>query len=275
MLAVLNLVLHDAPPMKGQRAAEKEIKLHGRAACRAAFEARPDDMIRVYLLEDLKLEFKELLARCRAKRLAYHFVGEDELEKVSGVEHHEGICVLARTRRQPSLDQIASRRGATTLLLIDGVSNPHNLGAILRTAAHFGTVAVIGENVRLTGAAIRVAEGGAEFVDVVPVPSLPDAIETLVGKGFEVVATTSHRADSIFIAEVPERIAWVIGSEREGVSEAAAARATRAVRIPGTGKVESLNVSAATAVLLAESARRRRAVRPRGPRNAQRPRRGR
>jgi TrmH RNA methyltransferase len=248
---------------RGQRAAP-EIKIHGRAACRALVQARPEDVIRVYLLEELEEEFAGLLKHCRENRLAYHVVKEGELVKVSGADHHEGICILARARRQPTLEQIATRRGPATLLMLDGVGNPHNLGAILRTAAHFGTNAVVGDsNVRLTPAAIRVSEGGAEHVDVVSVPSLARAIEVLGAKGFDVVATTSHRADSIFITDVPERIVWVIGNEREGVSEEVAARAHRAVRIPGTGRVESLNVSVAAAVLLAESARRRRATRPR------------
>lgn len=241
-----------------KRSTEKETKLHGRAACRAAFSARPDDLIRAYLLKSLEKDLWPILQHCRDKRLPYRFVSEAELAKVSGAEHHEGICLVMKPRQQPSLEQIASRRGPATLLLLDGVSNPHNLGAILRTAAHFGANAVIGdENVRLTSAAIRVAEGGAEHVDVVSVPVLADAIGALLEKGFDVVATTSHRAESLFAADFPERIAWVVGNEREGVSDAVAARASRAVRIPGTGKVESLNVSVATALLLAESARRR------------------
>ena len=236
-----------------------EIKIHGRAAVRALFARRREDLIRVYLLEELEEEFGDVLKHCRENKLAYHVVGEGELNKVSGAEHHEGICVLARAKRQPTLDQIASKRGPATLLMLDGVANPHNLGAILRTAAHFGTDAVIGDpNVRLTPAAIRVSEGGAEHVDVVSVPSLASAIEALGKKGFDVAATTSHRAVSIFVADVPDRIVWVIGNEREGVSEEIAARAHRAVRIPGTGRVESLNVSVAAAVLLAESARRRK-----------------
>jgi RNA methyltransferase, TrmH family len=248
----------------GRREVEKEVKLHGRAACRAMFAARPDDVIRVYLVDELKQDYRELLEHCREHRLAYHIVDEAELEKVTGAEHHEGICILGRARRQPSLDQIANARGPQTLLLLDGVANPHNLGAILRTAAHFGASAVIGdENARLTSAAMRVAEGGAEYVDVINVPELAKAVELLVSKGFDVVATTSHRADSVFIADVSERTAWVIGNEREGVSEAVAAASPRAVRIPGTGRVESLNVSVAAALLLAESSRRRRPARPR------------
>jgi TrmH RNA methyltransferase len=242
-----------------ERSSKKEIKLHGRAACRAVFEARPDDVIRVYLSKESQDDFLDLLDHCREQRLAYHVVSDAEIEKVSGAEHHEGICVLARARRQPTLEQIASRRGPVTLLMLDGVSNPHNLGAILRTAAHFGVGAVIGDaSVRVTPAAARVSEGGSEHVDVVSVPSLAKAIESLSDKGFDVVATTSHRADSIFVTDVPDRIVWVIGNEREGVSHEVAARAHRAVRIPGTGKVESLNVSVAAALLLAESARRRR-----------------
>lgn len=234
----------------------KEIKVHGRAACRALFEARPEAVVRVYLLGSLKKELSRLLDHCRKARLAYHVVDEEELRKVSGAAHHEGVCILARAKPERSLESLAKAR---LIVALDGVGNPHNLGAILRSAAHFGADAILlGPGLDLTPSAMRVAEGGAEHVDVVHADDVAAALERLVAAGFEILATTSHKAPSVFEAELGDRVVVVVGNERAGVSEAVARTCTKAVRIPGTGNVESLNVSAATAVLLAEVSRRRK-----------------
>lgn len=234
----------------------KEIKIHGRAACRSLFEARPEAVIRVYLLPTLKKELSRLLEHCRKARLAYHLVEEEELRKVAGAAHHEGVCIIAKAKPERSLDSL---RRAHLIVALDGVGNPHNLGAIVRTSAHFGADALLlGQDLQLTPSAIRVAEGGAEHVDVVHTADVAGALAKLAGAGFEILATTSHKAPSLFDAEVGDRVVVIVGNERAGVSSAVARTCTKAVRIPGTGKVESLNVSAATAVLLAEVTRRRR-----------------
>jgi TrmH RNA methyltransferase len=139
------------------------------------------------------------------------------------------------------------------------VGNPHNVGAILRSAAHFGVSAILlpkHSNLTLSGAAARVAEGGAEVVPFVRLGREDNSLSQLRGAGFSLVATVVRDGLPLFEAPIPERVVYVLGAEGEGMSSALAGLCDLRVSIPGSGKVESLNVAAATAVLLAEWARR-------------------
>jgi TrmH RNA methyltransferase len=143
-------------------------------------------------------------------------------------------------------------------LWLDGVGNPHNLGAILRSAAHFGVAAILlpkASTLALSGAAARVAEGGAEAVPFVRMGRDDNAIAQLRGAGFALAATVVRGGTSLFAARLPKRVAYVLGAEGEGMDPALVAACDLRLSIPGSGTVESLNVAAATAVLLAEWAR--------------------
>lgn len=233
----------------------EEIKVCGVAACRALFRVRRADIVRVYLDRPTKRRFKALLAYCAEERLAYHIVDADELARVSGSEHHEGIVVLARAWN-PSLEALREQvgEGPACVLALDGVRNPHNLGAILRSAANFDVIAALRpyEDGRTPPSTHRVAEGGAEVVPVVRVHDLHDALVTLAQDGFEIVTTAADATTGLFEHRFSERTVLVLGAERDGVSPRIEAVATTALAIPGTGDVESLNVSVATAILLAE-----------------------
>lgn len=139
------------------------------------------------------------------------------------------------------------------------MGNPHNLGAILRSAAHFGVSALLlprHSSLALSGAAARVAEGGAEAVPLVRLGQDDAAIAQLHAAGFRLAATLVRGGDDLFRAALPPRLVYVLGAEGEGMSPALAAACDLRLSIPGTGAVESLNVAAATAVLLAQWASR-------------------
>lgn len=226
--------------------------MYGRNACLAIAEGRPDDLIKAWVHGAEVKRFGPLLKACAARRRAYHVVEAEELEAVSGSRHHEGVVVLVRPWRPRFADWLSQLgHGATCVLALDRVQNPHNLGAILRTAAHFGVPGVVVEegDVRLTAAAYRTAEGGAEVVPVLEVPALPKALHALKKGGFEVVATSGHAEQQLWSGALPGRVVFLLGSEGEGLSPALLKLADQTLAIPGTGAVESLNVSAATAVL--------------------------
>ena len=126
-----------------------EQKVHGLRACAALFAHRPGDIIRVYLSVNRRPTFKALLEYCVAQRLGFQFVDDENLQKLSGGIHHEGIVILAREPARLGGDELLAGISTKTihgpLLLLDGVQNPHNLGSILRSAAHFGCGAVVGE----------------------------------------------------------------------------------------------------------------------------------
>jgi len=207
--------------------------------------------------------FADFLRWCAEERKGYQIVGEENLERLTGSVHHEGIAILAREhRRWGTADLVRwldEKRISGPLVYLDGVQNPHNLGSILRIAAHFGVSAVMGARgdlPPLSPAAVRVAEGGAEFI---PVYGLSDPIadlEKVKEYGFRIVTTSSHRGDSLFNVPLGRRIVMVLGSEGEGVSSSIEALADQFVQIPGTGVVESLNVAVAGGILLGEVWRR-------------------
>jgi RNA methyltransferase, TrmH family len=239
----------------GRRATE--VKIYGRNACRAVFTRRPEEVDRVYLVTDLLREFAEPLRERAERRLPYKVVTAEELEAITESKHHEGICVVARPRPEPTSSEILSVPGPALLVALADVGNPHNVGAILRTAAHFGArAALLGglPGARLSSAAHRTAQGGAEWLDVVGVDDLPDALRTCRHAGFSVCATSSHAEEGrdLFSERLPTRAVLLLGSEGEGLPPDLMQEADLLLTVPGTGHVESLNVAAAAAVLLGE-----------------------
>jgi TrmH RNA methyltransferase len=253
--------MHGAPPAGSvTRNREVEIKVCGRHACRALFERRPARILRVYLTEELVKPFGDLLHACAERRKPYKIVGEDELERLTESRHHEGICVVVQADPPRSLADVVGAPGPAVIVALAGVENPHNTGAIVRTAAHFGVRAVLieGEARRLPPAVWRTAQGGAEWVDVVATPALAPALAEARRAGFTICATSSHGGAPLYAANLGPRVVLVLGAEDEGVAPALASAADVTLCIPGSGHVESLNVAAATAVLLSEVWRRRK-----------------
>jgi TrmH RNA methyltransferase len=239
---------------------DHEVKVHGLNACLAVAARRPDDVLRAYVLDGAKARFGELFKRMALGRRPYRVVPPEELEAVSGSRHHEGVCLVLASRTRTLAGLLADLGPEATVLVVDRVGNPHNLGAIVRSAAHFGADAVIVEGeARPGGAVARTAEGGAEHVALVGVPSLFDALEDLRDAGFARIATSGRARRSLLDVHVPARVAWLLGSEAEGLDDRLVRASDATVAIPGTGDVESLNVAAAAAVILAETWRRRRA----------------
>jgi TrmH RNA methyltransferase len=171
--------------------------------------------------------------------------------------------VIFEMRRavQPTLPQLLQALGAgpRLLLWLDGVGNPHNFGAVLRSAAHFGVAGVLlprGSTLTLSGAAARVAEGGAEAVPVVLLDSNEDALAALQAAGFAIAATLPRGATSVYEAQLPQRLVLVFGAEGEGLQPGLVRATSMQLAIPGSGRVESLNIANAVGVMLGEWWRR-------------------
>ena len=239
----------DAPP--------REQRLYGLNACLAVFAKRPESIRKVWLLDIRIPKFKAVLEFCVKNRVGYTVVGDDDLEKLSSSTHHEGVCFAVMPA--PELSLSAWLRdlpaGPTTALWLDGVGNPHNFGAILRSAAHFGVAGVLlpkDSELSLSGAAARIAEGGAEQVPMLRLGRSDNAVAQLQSAGFTLAATVVRGGSALYSTQLPERLVLVIGAEQLGVTEELARAATLRLAIPGSGRVESLNVAAATAVFLGE-----------------------
>jgi len=235
--------------------APDEVRLHGFNAVRAVFARRPAAIRKLYLAEGLIPRLQPLLKWCVANRVGYRVVEEDDLRKLAASSHHEGVVAdVLREAPVPLATWLGDLGdGPACAIWLDGVGNPHNLGAILRSAANFGASVLLPKHspLQLSGAAARVAEGGAEAVPLVRLGREDNAIAQLRGAGFTLAATLVQGGDDAFTAALPQRLVYVLGHEREGMSPALVAACDLRLSIPGTGAVESLNVAAATAVLLA------------------------
>lgn len=242
------------PPGRGN----DEQRLYGWNAVQALFEHRPQALRKLYLTEALIPRMQPVLKWCVANRVGYRVVEDGDLNKLAATTHHEGL--VADVLRAPMLEleewlATLPADAPVLALWLDGVGNPHNFGAILRSAAHFGVAGLLlppGATLALSGAAARVAEGGAESVPLVRLPALPEAMEQLRAAGLSLAATLVEGGDDLFASTLPARLVYVMGAEGEGMDRELAQACDHQVSIPGTGAVESLNVASATAVLLAQ-----------------------
>jgi RNA methyltransferase, TrmH family len=233
----------------------QEMKVYGRHAALTLFKKRPEDIIRAYTTQDGLFEFKGLIRHCVDNKLAYHVVDNEELEKLTRATHHEGIALVVKNKRIPSVKELMSEPGRVMILALEEVENPHNLGAIMRSAAHFGVTGILYEAkvpVALTGSAFRTAEGGAESVPAVHLDTWVEVFDQIKALGFKTFATSSHDGVSLFNTKFPEKTILFMGQEREGLSDRMLKKMSALIQIPGTGEVESLNVSNATASVLTE-----------------------
>lgn len=247
---------------------QDERKIYGLNAALSFAHRFPDRVIRAWLSEDAaKIHFGPLMKFLAQEKRAYHIADDRELEKVTQSEHHEGVCLLVADFPFFTVDAFVATLPPgkpVCLIALDGVSNPHNLGAIMRVAAHYGVAAIISEQAQQlrSGAAVRTAEGGATYTKLVDTDNLGKTLQFLKKRQFTVAATSSHESHSLYETPLPDRIVLVLGEEQTGVSKKIQQLADMRIAIGGTGWVESLNVSVATGVLLSEFWRQHRVRRP-------------
>jgi len=261
----------DAP--RAPRRNSDEMRVYGLNACLALFARRPHDLRKVYLLESRIPDLKTVLAWCVQRKLGYRVVENADLDKLAASQHHEGVCFDARRIPFLSLSTLLQRlpRPPQPALLVwlDGVGNPHNFGAVLRSAANFGAHGLLlpaDSALALSGAALRVAEGGAEAVPIAQINPGEEVFGALRNADVRVAATVPREGESLYAARLPQRLAFVLGAEGGGMRRALIDRADLHLTIPGSGAVESLNVAASAAVLFGEYYRQQNAERRRPPR---------
>jgi RNA methyltransferase, TrmH family len=233
----------------------QETKVYGRHACLKIFEKRPEDIVRAYVTQDGLFEFRTLVKYLADQKLAYHVVDKEELDSITKATHHEEICLIVKNKPIPELKDVLAKEGRSLIICLEEVENPHNLGAIMRSAAHFGVTAILYQAkvpVANSAAAVRTAEGGAETVPALQVTDWSHVFDLGKRSGFESFATSSHRGENLFFVKFPEKMFLFLGAEREGLSDKLLKKMNHLLSIPGTGEVESLNVSNATTSILTE-----------------------
>ena len=205
-----------------------------------------------------------IASRAREKGIVVVVADRRKLDGMSRTHAHQGVIALAAMREyvsvQSLLDAAAEKGEAPLLVVCDEISDPHNLGAILRTAECAGAHGVIIPKRRsagLTAIVGKTSAGAVSYMPVARVANLPATLEELKKKGVWVYGTAAEGTTSLYDADLKGPAAIVIGSEGSGMGRLVREKCDFLVSIPMKGHISSLNASAAAAILLYEAVRRR------------------
>ena len=237
--------------------------LFGFHAILARLRADPKSVVEIFLDETRHDgRIKDLAAVAERAGVKVMKVPTKRLDGFYGGGRHQGVVARVEVKSlSHSLDEILEQvKGPPLLLLLDGVTDPHNLGACLRVANAAGVHAVVAPKDRAAGisaAVSKVASGAAEATPYIMVTNLARTIDELKEREIWVVGTDERAEQSLYQANIPESVAWVLGAEGEGMRRLTREKCDLLVRIPMSGEVGSLNVSVAAGVCLFESVRRR------------------
>jgi 23S rRNA (guanosine2251-2'-O)-methyltransferase len=210
---------------------------------------------------DLRLQ--RLVEECRRQSVSVRFLPRPELDRMAGNNGHQGVVAVTSGKRYSDLDDVvAVKRGKYSLVVVlDGVEDPHNLGAILRTADAAGADGVVIPERRAAGVTATVAKasaGASEHLPMARVTNVARTVEELKAKNIWTVGLDERAAQTYDSLDYNMDCALVLGAEGKGVHELVRKKCDFLVSIPMLGKVPSLNVSVAAAVVLYEVVRQRR-----------------
>ena len=201
----------------------------------------------------------EIRKRAEALSVSLRVVPRRELDQLAPGSNHQGIVAITARYRYAELDRLMEANRAA-LLFLDGVTDPHNLGSLLRSAdgAGFdGVVVPARRSVGVTSAVRRVAAGAAEVVPVARVGNLGSAIDKAREAGLWIVGLDHHADEDLWTSNLFERpVGLVLGAEDRGISAGVRSHCDALVSIPSSGKLGSLNVAVAGAIAMFEVARR-------------------
>jgi RNA methyltransferase, TrmH family len=237
------------------RRARQLLRICGLAAVTALFERDPGRVERLFFDDRMKSEVTPFCHTLARAHKPYRQVDRAELARIAGSFLHGGILAIAGPLPLADFDPNTARGWANDgkpLVILDGIGNPHNLGAIVRTAAFFGLERMVladrPDQALPSDASYRIAEGGFEHLDLQRAP-IPAALFELRAAYRVIGAALGHRS-------VPDRlasrhpIALVLGNEKTGLDPATLAACDEVWSVPGSGSVQSLNVAAAAAILI-------------------------
>ncbi len=248
----------------------QSVIVYGLHAVRALLMRRPSDVIRLTLAQDRddarQRELRRLAAECG---LTPAVATTPDLDRLSGGAAHQGVVAEVRPsgtlNENGLLDLLVGAASPALILVLDGVTDPHNLGACLRTADAAGALAVVAPRDRaagLTPAVRKVAAGAAETMPFAQVTNLSRALRDLKAAGLWIVGTAADADRELHAADLTGPLAIVMGSEGQGLRRLTRESCDFCIRLPMLGAVESLNVSVAAGVVLFEALRQRRRIVP-------------
>jgi len=238
--------------------------IHGFHAIIAKLRHQPDAILEVFIdagRHDARV--RDLMRHAELHAVKVVPVDAKRLEGMAGggMRHQGVVAKVSSESRHVTLDDVLDTlEEPAFLLVLDGIQDPHNLGACLRVADAVGAHAVIAPKDRavgLTQTAIKVASGAAESIPYITVTNLARTLRELKEREIWVIGTDAEAKDDLYSAQWPVATAWVLGAEGDGMRRLTRENCNQLVTIPMLGSVQSLNVSVATGVCLYEARRRR------------------
>jgi len=196
---------------------------------------------------------QEIVDLCRRAQISVRFEDREALDRASGIESHQGVVAFGAAAGYLTLEEIGST--AKLLLVLDGIEDPHNLGAIIRTANAAGADGVIIPDRRaagLTGTVAKAAAGALEYVPVVRIGNVARTLQDLKKKGYWIYGLDERGGETYDQVDYAERAVIVLGGEGKGLHQLVREHCDVLVRIPMAGRIPSLNVSVAAGIVLFE-----------------------
>lgn len=222
---------------------------------------RPESIIELYVSNNKHdVRTQTLLDKAHQENVKVIFADTDRLNALSQHKRHQGVVgFIDVSKSYIDLETVLDNLTTPPLLLVlDGITDPHNLGACLRVADVMGVDAVIApkdRSVGLNATVSKVACGAAEIVPYITVTNLARTIRTLKERDIWVIGTDMNGSENLFHYDIPQRVAWVMGSEGNGLRRLTRELCDTLVAIPMFGTVESLNISVSTGIILGETRR--------------------
>ncbi|CAL93557.1 23S rRNA (guanosine(2251)-2'-O)-methyltransferase RlmB [Azoarcus olearius] len=237
--------------------------IYGFHAVSAKLRHAPEAVLEVYLSGDRKdARVKKFLATAEAIGTRIVPSEHERLDALVGTRRHQGVVArIDATRREIKLADVLDNLDENALILVlDGVQDPHNLGACLRVADAAGAHAVVAPKDRAVGlnaTAAKVASGAADTVPYITVTNLARALREMQEAGVWVVGAAGEAEKSVYQVDQRGPLAWVLGAEGDGLRRLTRDTCDELAQIPMHGSVESLNVSVASGICLFEARRQR------------------
>ncbi|MBR5152338.1 MAG: 23S rRNA (guanosine(2251)-2'-O)-methyltransferase RlmB [Clostridia bacterium] len=243
----------------------KDDMIYGRNPVIEALKTGTTTIDKVFLQDGLRhSQMQEILRLCKEGNILYRFVDKRKLDSLCDGENHQGAVAAIASHSYVEVADIlalAESKGESPFLVIaDGISDPHNLGSIIRSANAAGAHGVIipkNRSVSLNATVSKVAAGAVEYTPVARVTNLARTIESLKKAGVWIVGTALEGSQMHTQCSLTGPLGIVIGSEGEGMSRLVRESCDFLVKIPMIGKIESLNASVAAGVLLYEAVRQK------------------
>jgi len=242
-----------------------ETTIYGIHAVAAALEHHPENVLAIFCQQDAdNSRLQPILKRAKQLGFTVQAISLAKMEKLAGNSPHQGIAATLRSTRTQDekslLKSINDSDEPILILVLEGVQDPHNLGACLRSAEALGVQAVIlpkDNSAPLNATVSKAACGADQTLSIVQVSNLVRCLESLKEAGVWIIGTSGNVDQSIDKVTLPKRVAIVMGSEGKGLKRLTLETCDEIVKIPLTGSVSSLNVSVATGICLYEWHRQR------------------